>query len=782
MQSARSIFLQALGPKVDRLDDTVLDYIVGIIDDKDTPFSANGADLCDLIGPFLSDTGATESDQDALRVCKAIVKELHSLGLNLEVKSDIPTILAAPVKLASIAAAPKTAGLDLVTNEAFSSANLDSDDEDDILDEDGKPIPKDRVKELPEYGMSVKDELKRKKREERVTRRQAMLEAAAQVVQGRALNVGTQAVKIHTKGTGLGNRNIHIDNLTIAFGGSTLFVDSSMSLAFGRRYGVVGRNGIGKSTLLRAISNREVAVPKNMQILYIEQEEAGSDMNALECVLVCDVERQSLLKEEKDLVEQLQAIKGTPSTATAAAPNLPHAGKAASIATVTSSTGSGAAKKPETLEEKLNARLNEVYNRLGEISADTAEARASSILAGLQFTPEMQTKPSSAFSGGWRMRIALARALFCEPDLLLLDEPTNHLDLHACLWLESYLSKWKNTLLVVSHARDFLNAVATDIIHAFDKKLWQYSGNYDQFEKSRAEKMKNLQRAHDSQEMRRKHIQKFIDRFRYNAKRASMAQSRIKLLQKMQDIPLIEDDPNFRFEFPVPEELPASHSSIQVVDVTFGYAQDKPLLKGLNFAVDTESRITLVGANGAGKSTLLKMLSGELKPLVGRVEMSGKLRLGMFTQHHVDSLNLKLTPLEHMQQSFPGIPPQTLRSHLGSMGVSGELAIRPMSTLSGGQKSRVSFAVITWTKPHILLLDEPTNHLDIDTIDALIEALNAFEGGVVLVTHDQRLIAAVCDELWVCDAGKVKPFPGDFDQYKQKMIQKMQLKKGITVK
>eukprot|EP00741_Cyanophora_paradoxa_P012862 tig00020629_g12419.t1 len=799
------IVKDALGKKgVELLDSVVLDYIVAVLEDPDSHYGTDGGDMYDVVAPFLLDTGVTATEDDAMRVCKKLVSQLTEHGFNKEPVADTVKQLAAPVRIAAMGGA-KTTGLELMRR--VGEEELRSDDEGDGGD---------------------KKEGRARTREERLARRQAnQTGGAGTVIEARAMNVEAQPVKVHAKGNQAASKNIRIDNLTVAFGGNVLLQDCSLNITFGRRYGIVGRNGVGKSTLMRAVANREVAVPKHLQVLYIEQEVAGNDMSALECVLSCDTERAALLAEEKKLLEQ------APPAAAAAA----KGGPASTAGASESSAGTGSTvKKGPSEEDKLTARLHEIYERLQEISADTAESRqrraalrrgpppgprapaqaASSILAGLQFTAEMQAKKSKDFSGGWRMRpfsrrptfrhanpprfrsdlirsdpirsyliwprcsIALARALFCEPDVLLLDEPTNHLDLHAVLWLENYLSRWKNTLIVVSHgapprpslpallrgshgapprpsrplphkargshARDFLNAITTDIVHVFDKKLTSYNGNYDQFEKTRSERLLMLQRQADAQDMRRKHIQKFIDRpapsapdsdppppppfrFRYNAKRASMAQSRIKLLQKMQDISVPEDEAEFRFGFPQPEQLPSSHSSVQVIDMSFGYSPDKLLFKGLNFNVSMDSRIALVGPNGAGKSTLLNIIAGKLKPLEGRVEISGKLRFAHFTQHSTDSLDVKLTPLEQLMALFPGASPQ------------------------------------------------PTNHLDIDTIDALIEALNDFEGGVLLVSHDQRLIMALCDEMWACEHNRCKPFPGDFEQYKARVMAKLLGKK-----
>jgi len=369
------------------------------------------------------------------------------------------------------------------------------------------------------------------------------------------------------------------------------------------------------------------------------------------------------------------------------------------------------------------------------------------------------------------MRVALARALFIQPDILLLDEPTNHLDLFATLWLENYLSTWKKTLLIVSHQREFLNNVATDIIHLTQKTLMHYKGNYDNFEKIAGEKLRQQQRKFDAQQAQRKHIQKFIDRFRYNAKRATMAQSRIKTLEKMQLVSEVVEEESVRLIFPDPNDV-LSPPILQLVDAGFRYSADQaPLFSNLNMSIDMQSRIALVGPNGSGKSTLLKLLSGEINPTSGMVLRNPKLSFAQFSQHFVDQLDLTLSPLEYFHMHNPSMTMQDIRSHLGGFGLSGDLALRTMSALSGGQKSRVVFAMMAKKTPHILLLDEPSNHLDIETIEGLARSLTTYQGGVLLVSHDERLITLICDEIWRIDNGQVIPFEGDFEDYKNKLIQ-----------
>jgi len=490
-------------------------------------------------------------------------------------------------------------------------------------------------------------------------------------------------------------------------------------------------------------------------------------------VLDSDETRRALLVRERELIAEIEEVEsGVAPTA--------DGGDAAS--------GGAEATRKKALEEELQ----NVYVELEETGADAQVARAGAILAGLGFDAEMQKRSSRSFSGGWRMRISIASALFVEPKLLLLDEPTNHLDLHTVLWLSDYLQQWPHTIVVVSHDRDFLNEVVTDVIYVKDKKLHAYSGNYADFEKTRAEQLKELMRSAESQEMRRKHVQSFVDRFRFNAKRAAMAQSRIKVLQKMEEsrVTLPSEDEEFAFTFPEPGALTGSHAAVVLSDVSFAYeasgnsalqgeSDAAPLLKRkllfekLDFSVNTDSRVALVGPNGAGKSTLVKLLLGENKPLKGELKRSVKLRIGYFSQHHVDQLVLWRTPLEHMKVLFPDAALPELRGHLSKLGVSADMALRPINTLSGGQKSRVALSAITYIQPHLLLLDEPTNHLDIETIDALVEALNVFSGGVLVVSHDARLLSCVCDEIFVVDNGTVDKFPGDFAEYRASLMKSM---------
>ncbi|KAL2816152.1 P-loop containing nucleoside triphosphate hydrolase protein [Aspergillus granulosus] len=543
------------------------------------------------------------------------------------------------------------------------------------------------------------------------------------------------------------SKDIKLDGIDISIGGNRILTDAAFTLAYGRRYGLVGQNGIGKSTLLRALSRREVAIPSHISILHVEQEIRGDDTPALQAVLDADVWRKRLLADQEKITKQLAVIEAERSSM--------------------ADTSKDAARLDHE-REGLDITLNDIHAKLAEMESDKAESRAASILAGLGFSPERQQYATKTFSGGWRMRLALARALFCEPDLLLLDEPSNMLDVPSITFLSNYLQGYPSTVLVVSHDRAFLNEVATDIIHQHSERLDYYKGaNFDSFYATKEERKKNAKREYEKQMAERAHLQAFIDKFRYNAAKSSEAQSRIKKLERMPVLTPPESDYVVHFKFPDVEKL--SPPIVQMTDVCFGYTKDRPLLKNVDLDVQLDSRIGIVGPNGAGKTTVLKLLTGQLEPSSGIMSQHGKLRIGYFAQHHVDALDLTTSAVSFMAKTYPGKTDEEYRRHLGAFGITGMTGLQRMELLSGGQKSRVAFACLSLTNPHILVLDEPSNHLDIEGMDALSEALQRFDGGVVMVSHDVTMLRNVCTSLWVCDKGTVQKFDGSVDAYKKKI-------------
>lgn len=514
------------------------------------------------------------------------------------------------------------------------------------------------------------------------------------------------------------SKDIIVDGYTMMIGGKTLLDSADLRIAFSRKYGLIGRNGIGKTSLLSAMAGGEIEkVPSYLHILYVEQEVLGDEKTAMESILETDVEREELLMEQAMIQDDIE-------------------------------------------------RMKEIDDRLQEIDAEGAESKAAAILSGLGFTQTTMHIATNKLSGGWRMRLALARGLFCAPDVLLLDEPTNHLDLETVIWLEGYLEEYENTVIIVSHDRGFLNHVCTDIIHFHSECLTYYKGNYKDFERVRGERLLNQKRTHDTQQARIEHVQKFIDRFRCNNKRASLVQSRIKALKKMDIIDDVVEDPSCIFQFPEVDKL--SPPLIRIDNGNFSY-KDKKILSDININVDMDTRMAILGRNGCGKTTLIKLFEEKLELNTGQFFRHRRLRLATFTQHHIDQLNLELNSVEQLSEMYPGTPIQNIRGHLSSFGIQADLALKPIHLLSGGQKSRVAFAAVAFLEPHILLLDEPTNHLDMDAVNALIQAVEVYSGGVVVVSHDQHFVSSVCDELWVINKGKVKQFKGDFKEYR-KMI------------
>ncbi|KAK4127289.1 P-loop containing nucleoside triphosphate hydrolase protein [Parathielavia appendiculata] len=543
------------------------------------------------------------------------------------------------------------------------------------------------------------------------------------------------------------SKDIKIDNIDVSIGGKRILTDTTLTLSYGHRYGLVGNNGIGKSTLLRALSRREVPIPTHISILHVEQEITGDDTPALQAVLDADVWRKVLLQEQAEITQKLADIEA----------------QRASMA----DTSTDAAKLDKEREAQ-DQRLGDIQAKLAEMESDKAESRAASILAGLGFSPERQQFATKTFSGGWRMRLALARALFCEPDLLLLDEPSNMLDVPSITFLSNYLQGYPSTVLVVSHDRAFLNEVATDIIHQHSMRLDYYRGaNFDSFYATKEERKKTAKREYENQMAQRAHLQAFIDKFRYNAAKSSEAQSRIKKLERMPVLEPPEVEYSVHFKFPDVEKM--SPPIVQMSNVSFGYSKDKSLLRNVDLDVQMDSRIGIVGPNGAGKTTVLKLLIGKLQPTSGIISQNPRLRVGYFAQHHVDALDLNASAVSFMAKTYPGKTDEEYRRQLGAFGITGTTGLQKMELLSGGQKSRVAFACLALTNPHILVMDEPSNHLDIEAMDALAEALKEFQGGVLIVSHDVTLLQTVCTSLWVCDNGTVEKFPGDVQAYKKRI-------------
>lgn len=537
-------------------------------------------------------------------------------------------------------------------------------------------------------------------------------------------------------------KDINVLNFSITYFGKVLLEDSDLSLNFGRRYGLLGRNGCGKSTLMNVIGARGIPIPDNIDIYHLKHEIEAGDETALEAVLSVDDERVRLQKEA-DYLSDLMATED----------------------------------QEEMDENEISDRLNDIYERLDDLDADTAEVRARNILAGLTFSEEMMSKKTREFSGGWRMRIALARALFIQPTLLLLDEPTNHLDMEAVIWLEDYLSKWKKILLLISHSQEFMNTVCTNIISMTQKKLNYYNGNYDTYVQTRSELEENQMKKYNWEQDQIRHMKDYIARFGHgSAKLARQAQSKEKTLAKMVREGLTErvvHEQSSDFQFSSPDRIPPPMLMFQ--DVAFGYPECPLLYKNVEFGLDCDSRVALVGPNGAGKTTLLKLITGDLAPVEGNVRPHTKLRIARFTQHFVDVLDLTQTPLEYFRTLLQGKSVEDIRTYLGRFGISGEVQTQTMGQLSDGQKSRVVFAYMAQQNAHLLLLDEPTNHLDMESIDSLARAINKFDGGMLLVSHDMRLISQVAKEIWLVDNQSVSRYQGEIRDFKMQIRKQLHL-------
>ncbi|KAL5281464.1 ABCF1 family protein [Megaselia abdita] len=531
--------------------------------------------------------------------------------------------------------------------------------------------------------------------------------------------------------------DIKIENFTISAKGNDLFVNANLLIANGRRYGLVGPNGHGKTTLLRHLSNRAFAIPPNIDILLCEQEVVADDKTAVNTILDADIKRTKLLQKSAELEELME--KGDLS---------------------------------------VQEEFNDVINELKASGAYSAEARARRILAGLGFTEEMQNRATKNFSGGWRMRVSLARALYMEPTLLLLDEPTNHLDLNAVIWLDNYLQSWKKTLLIVSHDQSFLDNVCNEIIHLDTKKLYYYKGNYSMFKKMHVQKRREIIKEYEKQEKRIKELKS-----QGQSKKAAEKKQKENLTRKQeknkgkQQSNNDEDGPQelltkpkeyiVKFRFPEPSQLQPPILGIH--NVTFNFEGQKPLFIKADFGIDLTSRVAIVGPNGVGKSTFLKLLVGELQPLEGEHRKNHRLHIGRFDQHSGEHLTAEESAAEYLQRLF-NLPHEKARKALGSFGLVSHAHTIKMKDLSGGQKARVALAELCLSGPDVLILDEPTNNLDIESIDALAEAINEYEGGVIIVTHDERLIRDTSCTLYVIEDQTINEIDGDFDDYRKEVL------------
>ncbi|MBE0692924.1 MAG: ABC-F family ATP-binding cassette domain-containing protein [Aquamicrobium sp.] len=513
-----------------------------------------------------------------------------------------------------------------------------------------------------------------------------------------------------------------IDDISLRIAGRLLLDHASLTLPAGSKAGLVGRNGTGKTTLFKAITGElatetgSISLPKGTRIGQVAQEAPGTEEPLIEIVLKADAERLALMSEAETATD-------------------PH-------------------------------RIAEIQMRLADIDAHSAEARAATILAGLGFDTEAQKRPASSFSGGWRMRVALASVLFAQPDLLLLDEPTNYLDLEGTLWLESYVARYPHTVLLISHDRDLLNRAVSSIVHLDQMKLTFWRGGYDQFERQRSEQLEHQEKARVKQEAQRKHMESFVERFRAKASKARQAQSRLKALEKLKPIAAVIEDGVRPFSFPEPAKTVAS-PIITMQAGAVGYQPGKPVLRGLTLRIDEDDRIALLGANGNGKSTFAKLIAGRLSLESGGITVAPGLKVSMFAQHQLDDLRPEESAIEHVRRLMPEAPEAKVRARVARMGLSTEKMATKARDLSGGEKARLLMGLATFDGPNLFILDEPTNHLDIDSREALMMALNDFPGAVILISHDRHLIEATADRLWLVKDGTVAPYDGDMADYRQ---------------
>ncbi|CAI5740123.1 unnamed protein product [Peronospora farinosa] len=612
------------------------------------------------------------------------------------------------------------------------------DDKEEEDNEENKP--KKTSKKDKEGKRLSNKERKRIKEEQERQEREDEYHRAANPMDGAQFSVSQQAF---TEDSNWENAtDIHIDNFSINAHNKLLYDNASLHINAGGKYGLVGPNGQGKTTILKMIALGELKIPPKIDCLYVEQEVVADDTRAVDAVLKADAERWALLEEEKHLLAELETKQ----------------------------------------DSALDDRLNEVYDQLSHMNASAAEARARRILFGLGFDSAMQEKVTKDFSGGWRMRISLAKALYVEPTLLMLDEPTNHLDLNAVIWLDDYLQKWKKTLLVVSHDADFLNSVCTEVLHLENKKIVHYKGNYDMFREMEKQKRKQMEKAWEKQQKQLRNLKasgksskkatEIVKKKREPGARASKKKALTPddAADASAAMDLLERPKEYIVQFSFPETTVVTPPILEVREASFRYGDGPYLFKNTDFGIDTTSRVCIVGPNGVGKSTLLKMITGELTVKEGEVRRNPRVRLGIYNQHFVDKLPMGETPVEYLRRLFQDQSYQQVRNLLGKVGLEGHAHEIKNRLLSGGQKARVVIAELVLMRPHILILDEPTNNLDIESIDALCDAIREYEGGVVIVTHDARLIESTECVLWVCGDQDVVVYDGTFEDYKQSIL------------
>ena len=516
-----------------------------------------------------------------------------------------------------------------------------------------------------------------------------------------------------------------ITDLTLRIAGRTLLDNASVTVPSGARAGLVGRNGTGKTTLFRAITGDlqsdtgSVAIPKGLRLGQVAQEAPGTEDSLIDIVLAADTERAELLERAETETD----------------PN----------------------------------EIGEIHMRLVDIDAHSGEARAASILSGLGFDADAQLRPASSFSGGWRMRVALAALLFSRPDVLLLDEPTNYLDLEGTLWLENFVARYPGTVLIISHDRDLLNKAVNSILHLENRKLVFYRGGFDAFERQRAEQMTLLEKAREKQDVKRKHLQSFVDRFRAKASKARQAQSRLKMLEKMQPISAAVEDRSSPIRFPEPQKL-LSSPIIRLEHVRAGYSSNTIILRNLDLRIDQDDRIALLGANGNGKSTFAKLLANRLEYVEGGIVKAQSMKVAMFAQHQLDDLIPENTPVDHVRALMKGEPESKVRARVAQMGLDRDRMDTAARDLSGGEKARLLLGLIAFDGPHLLILDEPTNHLDMQAREALMLALNDYSGAVIVISHDRHLVEATVDRLWIVRDGTVEPYEGDIEDYRTEVL------------